>query len=114
MAKPQKTSTLALENEEGALHEIARRNRNKAGFARCCHSISAQSVRRTFMEDEMSDATVRVEVPLVWSSDMCESAWLFAKSMTDDREKQAYIVGVLHMAWTPLIMAGKMPFSDER
>lgn len=44
-------------------------------------------------------------VPQEWNAEMREAAFKFADEMTDDKDKRAYIVGILHIGWTKLLVA---------
>lgn len=49
--------------------------------------------------------TVAYLVPKSWTAGMSKAAFDLAETMTEDREKRAYIVGLLHIAWPTLIDA---------
>lgn len=51
------------------------------------------------------DTEVRYSVPLQWNDEMRAAAFKLADEMTEDREKRAYIVGLIYIAWPRLLDA---------
>jgi hypothetical protein len=45
-----------------------------------------------------------------WTSDMADAAYEFAAQMSDEGERQATIVGMLHIAWPRLLEASSRSY----